>query len=458
MEKYLSSNENKAPKKSHIITAAVIVVFLILQFSFLLSKEKEQTEGTIQSTFLFDYLLIYSNKSKDKMLSQDFAYMIASFIDKQQPSLELQRRSIALKIVYGFSIEKDDIDKLIKYKENNPDSYKKYPKEIKMWKSIAKSKKLSIENADKYIKNINYLDIGPIKGLLKAHIYEMSGRKDISDSIRQKSVSLYKLRYLLFMVLIILMVVCSIGGLFFIYIFIANHYKTISAMSLFNGNFKSLILAFVCYLVFSNFFALILTLALPDSPEYHSRYLSAIIASNILAVIFAFIMMRFNDILARTKSYIGMISFSVKDIKFAIGAFCASLPMVLGTFRLITKLFPSMPMTDNPIFSMLSGDSLTIILSFIFAVLIAPILEEIVFRGFLFSGLRIKLRFWHSAAISGMIFSLIHPTYPSSFLALTLLGIILALIREHTKSLYPTMICHFLYNLFIVSFALLISI
>ncbi len=87
--------------------------------------------------------------------------------------------------------------------------------------------------------------------------------------------------------------------------------------------------------------------------------------------------------------------------------------------------------------------------------LVAPAAEELIFRGFLYATLRRRMRWWVAAALSGLVFALLHAAsvggyvlllLPSLFLA----GFVLAAVYERTHSLWPGMVVHGSYNLFAV--------
>jgi CAAX protease family protein len=92
----------------------------------------------------------------------------------------------------------------------------------------------------------------------------------------------------------------------------------------------------------------------------------------------------------------------------------------------------------------------------IFAVLsivvLAPVAEEIFFRGFFFAGLRQRWSLWPSALLSGAIFGLVHaPTGPTAAIPLAGLGVGLAWLYNKTGSLYPCILAHFLNNAIAIS-------
>jgi uncharacterized protein len=88
-------------------------------------------------------------------------------------------------------------------------------------------------------------------------------------------------------------------------------------------------------------------------------------------------------------------------------------------------------------------------------IVLAPIAEEIFFRGFFFAGLRKRWSLWPSAILSGAIFGLVHaPTGPTAAIPLAGLGVGLAWLYNKTGSIYPSMLAHFLNNAIAISVVL----
>jgi membrane protease YdiL (CAAX protease family)/uncharacterized RDD family membrane protein YckC len=74
---------------------------------------------------------------------------------------------------------------------------------------------------------------------------------------------------------------------------------------------------------------------------------------------------------------------------------------------------------------------------------VAPIAEEIFFRGMLFGGLRKRLSTYPAAAISALVFGALHATTGVTAVPpLIIFGFMLALLYERTGSLVPGMIAH----------------
>ncbi len=94
----------------------------------------------------------------------------------------------------------------------------------------------------------------------------------------------------------------------------------------------------------------------------------------------------------------------------------------------------------------LFGEGLGAFLSaFLVGAVLAPVVEEVVFRGFLFGGLRRAVHPVAAAVGSSAIFGALH-LQPLAFPALFLLGVLLALLYHRTGSLWPPILMHFCVN------------
>ncbi len=86
----------------------------------------------------------------------------------------------------------------------------------------------------------------------------------------------------------------------------------------------------------------------------------------------------------------------------------------------------------------------------IMAVLSAPVVEELVYRGLLYSGLRKAMNATSAVIIVTLLFAGVHFLQYwgawRSLVGITLLSLILTIIRAHTKSLMPPIIVHFIFN------------
>lgn len=87
--------------------------------------------------------------------------------------------------------------------------------------------------------------------------------------------------------------------------------------------------------------------------------------------------------------------------------------------------------------------TLAILLS---AVTVAPFCEETFFRGFFFQGLRLRINVWAAVILSAIVFGFAHGDLGSLAL-LIVIGLLLAILRWKTRSIWPGMVLHALNNL-----------
>lgn len=94
-----------------------------------------------------------------------------------------------------------------------------------------------------------------------------------------------------------------------------------------------------------------------------------------------------------------------------------------------------------PIFDQISSPGLLLV----GGAIIAPIVEEIFFRGFIYAGLRQKYSWKTAGAISSGLFALVHFT-PTALIPIFILGFIFAYLYERSNSLWPAILMHFSTN------------
>ncbi len=134
---------------------------------------------------------------------------------------------------------------------------------------------------------------------------------------------------------------------------------------------------------------------------------------------------------------------SILPVLAIIGAF-------LGLFR--KTLLP-----EQEIYNLLMGlTSLPISLLFLLVIgFIAPLLEEIIFRGFLFGTMRNSFSPWRSMVYSSLLFAALHQSLVA-FLPIFFLAMVMAYLYEKTGSLWPSIILHMANNTVATLFAILL--
>jgi membrane protease YdiL (CAAX protease family) len=78
---------------------------------------------------------------------------------------------------------------------------------------------------------------------------------------------------------------------------------------------------------------------------------------------------------------------------------------------------------------------------------LAPISEEIVFRGWLFNGLKRRFQVWPAILLSSLAFAAIHPSI--SLITTFVFGVLVAIAYEKTQNIWVSILIHALNNLLI---------
>jgi membrane protease YdiL (CAAX protease family) len=131
----------------------------------------------------------------------------------------------------------------------------------------------------------------------------------------------------------------------------------------------------------------------------------------------------------------------------AIGRLVGAGALLAVTVVLVSSLFPAP--SDSPLEKLLTTTP-AIVLFVVFGIIFAPLLEEIIFRGFIFSALS-DLYGWKAALpVTAVLFAALHVSqlrgnWPAVVVIL-LVGYVLTLARHLSNSLIPSVIIHTAYN------------
>jgi membrane protease YdiL (CAAX protease family) len=208
-------------------------------------------------------------------------------------------------------------------------------------------------------------------------------------------------------------------------------------------------------------FVVVFFLALQDPSADPSQLLNNSIAAQffyvliaeLLAVACVFAILRYRNM---TLSFIGLGRKPMPaDFWRAAVGFVVFYGLLIVASILVSILLPSVN-TDqkqqlgfNNIVS--TGDN---ILALFALVLLPPLGEELLVRGYLFSGLRARLRFWPAALLTSVLFGVAHlefgtgePLLWAAAVDTFVLSIVLVYLRESTGALYAGMLVHLLNNL-----------
>jgi membrane protease YdiL (CAAX protease family) len=146
------------------------------------------------------------------------------------------------------------------------------------------------------------------------------------------------------------------------------------------------------------------------------------------------------------------------EIPLGIFGYFAGVPLIVAGIFIslqLSKAVGASPM--HPIQKMLQGDGWHVANLYCAACIIAPILEETMFRGALFHHMRRHWNWIISAGLVAVIFAAIHPQGWTMIPGLGSIAIVLAAIREWRGSLWASITAHATNNFIVLTLALMVA-
>ena len=134
-------------------------------------------------------------------------------------------------------------------------------------------------------------------------------------------------------------------------------------------------------------------------------------------------------------------------IAIGVGGYATFLGgLMLATLALRGLFGDMMPLgqTADPLMASVDSKG-ELVIYFVLACVLAPIFEEIVFRGYLYAGLRRLANPRQAMLMGGLIFAAVHMN-SEALVIIALIGVMLCYLYERTRSLLPGMIAHGLHN------------
>lgn len=177
----------------------------------------------------------------------------------------------------------------------------------------------------------------------------------------------------------------------------------------------------------------------------------ALIESLMFAIILAYVLKRGYGI-----GQVGLDGFRWNYITKAVAGYLSYMGLYILVITVVSSFLPSLDLQQKQIigFDNPSGAA-QLLMVFASLVLLPPVAEEVVFRGFMFGGLRSKLNFLTSAIITSLIFAVGHLQFGNDNNAPLLwvagidtfiLSMVLCYIRDKTGSIWPTILIHMMKN------------
>ena len=135
-----------------------------------------------------------------------------------------------------------------------------------------------------------------------------------------------------------------------------------------------------------------------------------------------------------------------KDFLWLIAGFVAYLVLTTAITLISRSLFPGADyeQAQDTGFSGLTSQ-FELILTFVVLVVIAPVAEEVMFRGYLFGKLKKHAKVWVSIVLSSLLFAVVHFQFNVG-LDTFALAVVLSLLRVATGSIWSSIMLHMAKN------------
>lgn len=197
-------------------------------------------------------------------------------------------------------------------------------------------------------------------------------------------------------------------------------------------------------------------------PLFKSENMRMILNTSILDLLAVVLIIYFT--VGQYKEPLVSLGISVKNfarnVFYGIVGYVAALPVLVGTLALIvvainiTKYMPE----KQPIVELFlkEKDTTFLMYSSLFAAVVGPIIEELFFRGFMYSALKKYVGIFWATALTASIFAMLHSNL-AGFLPIMVLGIVLAYLYEKTGTLVSSMTLHIVHNLGMVFLVFLVK-
>lgn len=156
----------------------------------------------------------------------------------------------------------------------------------------------------------------------------------------------------------------------------------------------------------------------------------------------------------RSLKTIGLKVLRLRDGGFALLAFPVYLVVYLIVVAIIQHIYPGINVyqSQNIGFNSVHGDY-QLALTFVSLVILPPFAEELLFRGFLFEGLKKAMPVIYAGLLTSVLFAVAHLPEGSGGLFwigaidIFILSLVLVYLKQKTKSLWPGIFLHALKNL-----------
>ena len=137
-----------------------------------------------------------------------------------------------------------------------------------------------------------------------------------------------------------------------------------------------------------------------------------------------------------------------QHILLGIAGLVASMLLMMGILIFLSIVLPGLKLDNAQELGISAGDIYNradLLLAFVMLVMLAPVAEELIFRGYLYSKLRMFVSLWPAVLVTSLLFGLAHGQLNVGIMTFAM-SMVMCLLRESTGSIYPAIIVHMLKN------------
>lgn len=168
-------------------------------------------------------------------------------------------------------------------------------------------------------------------------------------------------------------------------------------------------------------------------------------------VFWAFLKVPYGGAVDSMRRIMGDLSRWPQHVAIGLGAYAANFPIILVLSSVVTLISAPfrdrIPAPSHPVNEMMMGGSaLSLIGIFITAAVLAPIIEELTFRGVLFPALAKFVPVAGAMLLQGFLFAAIHPQGPLAWPMLMAIGVMGAFVSYKQGSILPAIVMHAAHN------------
>ena len=227
-------------------------------------------------------------------------------------------------------------------------------------------------------------------------------------------------------------------------------------------NLRDICKVFLCYFtmmmvgipVLLKVFKIFFGLDVAELLGHNVTILTLSLGVNVFACLYVFYIIRVDY--GQPLSVLGLSTDNWKpNVRLGLKHYFIILPFILlasYAVDFISKLFGFSPGNQEIIMKLLEEDSFSVLVFMvIFGTLVAPVIEELLFRGFLHPAIRPVFGKTKTIIFSASLFALVHLNI-HVFLQIFILGLLLAYLYEKTRSLIAPITVHILHNSITIAF------